>query len=121
MRLGEGNLYGRKEEKVRLVAKGFTQTYGIDYEEAFDPVDKMKSLRLLLSIADNRDWPLLQLDVLNAFLNGDLQEEVYISPTPGGGEQERSTGVEDKRRRRESVSDPKKQCPILLPLRTTKK
>ncbi|BBN68049.1 hypothetical protein Prudu_263S000700 [Prunus dulcis] len=98
MRLGEGKLYGRKEEKVRLVAKGFTQTYGIDYEEAFDPVDKMKSLRLLLSIADNRDWPLLQLDVQNTFLNGDLQEEVYISPTPGWVRGRRTREVNGSRR-----------------------
>lgn len=83
MGLGERKLYGRKEEKVRLVAKGFTQTYGIDYKKAFAPVAKMKSVRLLLSIAANRDWPLFQLDVQNAFLNGDLQEEVYMSPQPG--------------------------------------
>jgi hypothetical protein len=115
MGLGEGKLYGRKEEKVRLVAKGFTQTYGIDYEEAFAPVAKMKSVRLLLSIAANRDWPLFQLYVQNAFLNGDLQEEVYMSPPPGcvrGGEQERSTGVEAKRRGRKSVIDPKNHCQI---------
>lgn len=55
MGLDEGKLYGRKEEKVRLVAKGFTQTYVIDYEEAFAPVDKIQSVRLLLSIAANRD------------------------------------------------------------------
>ena len=76
-------LVGRKEEKVRLVAKGFTQTYGIDYEEAFAPVAKMKSVRLLLSIAANRDWPLFQLYVQNAFLNGDLQEEVYMTQPEG--------------------------------------
>ena len=54
--MGVGNPYGRKEEKVRLVAKGFTQTYGIDYEEAFALVVKMKFVHLLLSIAVNRDW-----------------------------------------------------------------
>ena len=60
-----------KDDKA---SKGMTQTYGIDCEEAFAPVAKMKSVRLLLSIAANRDWPLFQLDVKNALLNGDLKE-----------------------------------------------
>jgi len=50
--------------KARLVAKGFTQTYGIDYEETFAPVAKMNSIRILLSITGNSDWPLHQFDVI---------------------------------------------------------
>lgn len=69
----KGSFMGERRKRSG-VAKGLTQTYGIDYEEAFAPVAKMKSVRLLLSIAANRDWPLFQLDVKNAFLNGDLQE-----------------------------------------------
>ena len=56
--------------KARLVAKGFTQTYGIDYEETFASAAKMNSIRILLSLTTNLDWPLHQLDVKNAFLNG---------------------------------------------------
>ena len=55
--------------KARLVAKGFTQTYGIDYQETFALVAKINSIRVLLSLAVNFNWPLYQLDVKHAFLN----------------------------------------------------
>ena len=77
--------------KVRLVAKGFTQTYGIDYQETFAPVAKLNTIRVLFSLVANLDWPLSQMDVKNTFLNGKLEEKVYME-VPLGFKDERASG-----------------------------
>jgi hypothetical protein len=69
--------------KARLVAKGLPQTYRVDYQESFAPIAKMNTIRILLSCTANLDWELQQFDVKNAFLHGELEEEVYMEVPPG--------------------------------------
>ncbi|KAK1664170.1 hypothetical protein QYE76_052329 [Lolium multiflorum] len=66
--------------KARLVAKGFRQIQGVDYDETFSPVVKLKSVRILLAIAAFFDYEIWQMDVKTAFLNGDIEEELYMAP-----------------------------------------
>ena len=79
--------------KPRVVAKGYTQTYGIDYQETFAPVAKMNAVRILLSLAVNFDWLLLQFDMNNALLHGNLEEKIYIDISSGFNKNKSGTKV----------------------------
>ena len=69
--------------KGRLVAQGYSQKYGIDYEETFAPVARFSSIRTLLAYAAEQSLLVHQMDVVTAFLNGDLKEEIYMEQPPG--------------------------------------
>ena len=69
--------------KIRLIAKGFQQEYGIDFDESFSLVVKMTTLRFMLGVVAAENLELIQLDVKTAFLHGDLEEEIYMEQPKG--------------------------------------
>jgi hypothetical protein len=69
--------------KARLVARGFMQQEGIDFDEVFAAVARMESVRLLLTLAAQEGWRVHHMDVKSAFLNGDLKEEIYVHQPAG--------------------------------------
>ena len=69
--------------KARLVARGFSQQYGLDYDERFSPMAKIKTVRVLPALAASKSWKLWQMDVKNAFCNGELDREIYMEQPQG--------------------------------------
>ncbi|GJX88412.1 retrovirus-related pol polyprotein from transposon TNT 1-94 [Tanacetum coccineum] len=80
-KLDENGIVSRN--KARLVAQGYNQQEGIDYDETYAPVARLESIRILLAIACANDFKLYQMDVKSAFLNGFINEEVYVAQPPG--------------------------------------
>lgn len=78
--------------KARLVAQGFTQRSGIDYNETFAPVVKFNSIRLIIAIAVARNLPIHQFDIKTAFLRGDLEEQIYMKFPTGFERNDQDTG-----------------------------
>lgn len=71
------------KHKARLVAKGYVQKQGMDFEEVFAPVTRIETVRLLLALAAKNGWQVHHLDVKSAFLNGELEETVYVKQPEG--------------------------------------
>ena len=69
--------------KAKLVAKGFQQTLGMDFFDTFSPIVKASTIRIILTIAVTKQWEIHHIDVYNTFLNGDLQETVFMAQPEG--------------------------------------
>ncbi|GKE22258.1 retrovirus-related pol polyprotein from transposon TNT 1-94 [Tanacetum coccineum] len=80
-KLDENGIVSRN--KARLVAQGYNQQEDIDYDETYAPVARLESIRMLLAITCANDFKLYQMDVKSAFLNGFINEEVYVAQPPG--------------------------------------
>ncbi|GJW72181.1 retrovirus-related pol polyprotein from transposon TNT 1-94 [Tanacetum coccineum] len=74
---------GAHKNKARLVAQGFRQEEGIDFEESFAPVARIEAIRIFIVNAANKNMTIFQMDVKTAFLNGELKDEVYVSQPEG--------------------------------------
>ena len=80
------------KHEARLVVQGYTQTFGVDFSETFAPVTRLNTIRMLLAVAAQKGWKIFQLDVKSAFLNGYLQEEIFVEQPKEfvmGGEEEK--------------------------------
>ncbi|PNX59945.1 retrotransposon protein putative unclassified, partial [Trifolium pratense] len=76
-------MYGRRaQHKARLVARGFLQKHGIDYNEVYAPTARLETVRLVVSLACKNKWLRYHLDVKSAFLNDPLKEEAFVSQPP---------------------------------------
>ena len=78
--LSDGSL---DKHKTCLGAKGYAQQPGIDFDDTFAPMAWIATIQIVLAMAGRKGWPIYQMDVKSAFLNGDHKEEVYVEQLPG--------------------------------------
>ena len=78
--LSDGSL---DKHKACLVAEGYAQCLGIDFDDTFAPTAQIMTIWTVLALAGKKGWPIYQMDVKLAFLNGDLKEKVYVEQLPG--------------------------------------
>ena len=71
------------KHKARLVAKGYVQRQDIDFEEVFAPIERLDTVRVIIALVANQSWEVHHLDVKPMFLNGELEEEVYVTQLEG--------------------------------------
>lgn len=71
------------KHKARLVVKGYAQRPGLDFDDTFAPTARVTTIRTVLAVAGKQRWPIYQMDVKSAFLNGDVKEEIYVEQPPG--------------------------------------
>ena len=80
-----------QKHKARLVARGFTQKPGIDFYETFSPVARLETIRTVIVVVAQKKWKIFQIDIKSSFLNGKLDEEIYVEQPQGffvqGGEE----------------------------------
>ena len=72
-----------EKHKARIVAKGYSQKEGIDYTETFSPVARISTVRVIIALAAHFKWPLHRMEVKNAFMNGEIDEEFYMTQPQG--------------------------------------
>nr|GFB63717.1 hypothetical protein [Tanacetum cinerariifolium] len=89
----ELNEFERLENKARLVARGYRQEEGIDFEESFAPVARLEAIRIFIAYAAQKNMVVYQIDVKIVFLNGNLREEVYVSQPDGFVDQDNPNHV----------------------------
>ena len=82
---------GSVKHKARLVAKEYVQEEGVDFEEAFVPIERMESVRLLIALAVQESWKIHHLDVKSTFLNGELQGDIYVNNHQDSSNRKKST------------------------------
>jgi hypothetical protein len=79
--------------KARLIAKGYSQVKGLDFDETYTPIARLESIRILFVYATYQGFMLYQMDVKSAFLNGPIKEEVYVEQPPGFEDSEHPSHV----------------------------